>query len=253
MQIIGRGMIARSLAPYGELHPDTIAFAAGVSASAAADPENCRREEDLLAETLERVMSSGQRIVYFSGGGAVYGSVERPADELVECRPVSSYGHHQLACEHRVADSGVPFLIARLPNVVGSPANPSQLVPTLVNAVVGGRVLVQRGAIRDLIDSADVARVLSELLAAGRDRLTVNVATGHAVDIALIVNEICSILGVEVRREDGGEGEDQTLAVGLMHEVLGRDPFPDAFEYRNVLARHVPVLAETARRARAAG
>ena len=245
MEIIGRGMIARSLAPYRDLHRDSIAFATGVSASSAADPENCRREEALLSETLERARSRGRRIVYFSGGGAVYGAVERPADERVDCRPVSPYGHHQLACERRVAESGVPFVIARLPNVVGSPANPNQLVPTLVNAVISGRVVVQRAAIRDLIDSADVARLLSELLAAEHDRLTINVATGHAVDTSVIVDEICSILRVEVRREDGGQGEDQTLAVGLLHEVLGRDPFPDPFEYRNVLARHVPLLATT--------
>jgi hypothetical protein len=66
------------------------------------------------------------------------------------------------------------------------------------------------------------------------------------VDAGVIVDEICSILGTEARREDGGEGEDQTLAVRLLHEVLGRDPFPDPFEYRRVLARHVPLLAEEA-------
>ena len=248
MQIIGSGLIARSLAPYRELHADTIAFAAGVSATSRANSENCRREEALLTATLERARSGGRRIVYFSGAGAVYGSVERPADESADCQPRSPYGRHQLECEHRVAESGAAFVIVRLPNVVGSPANPAQLVPALVNAVISGRVVVQRGAIRDVIDGADVARLLSEVLAAGHDRLTINLATGRAVDTGVIVDEICSILGTEARREDGGEGEDQTLAVRLLHEVLGRDPFPDPFEYRRVLARYVPLLAEEATR-----
>jgi len=246
MQIIGRGLIARSLAPYRDLHADTIAFAAGVSASSRANSEDCRREEALLTETLERTRSGGRRIVYFSGAGAVYGSVKRPADESADCRPRSPYGRHQLECERRVAKSGAAFVIARLPNVVGSPANPAQLVPALVNAVISGSVVVQRGAMRDVIDSADVARLLSDVLAAGHDRLTINLATGHAVDIGVIVDEICSILGTEARWEDGGEGEDQRLAVRLLHEVIGTDPFPDPFEYRRVLARHVPLLAEQA-------
>jgi len=121
-------------------------------------------------------------------------------------------------------------------------------VPALVKAVIKGRVVVQQGALRDVIDSADMARLLSELLSAGHDRLTINVATGHAVEAGRIVDEICSILGVNAHREYRGEGEDQTLAVRFLHEVLGRNPFPDSSEYQEVLARHVPLLAEEARR-----
>jgi nucleoside-diphosphate-sugar epimerase len=248
MHIVGRGLIARSLAPYADTHADTIAFAAGVSSSSTADPETCGREERLLLATLGEASSTRRRVVYFSGGGAVYGSVVRPADETVECHPLSAYGRHQLRCERLVAESGVPYLIARLPNVVGYPANPNQLVPALVRAVIGGRVAIQHGAIRDLIDSADMAQLLSQLLAAGHDRLTINIATGHPVDAGVIVDQLCSILGVDVRRERGGEGEDQTLAVRSLHEILGTDPFPDPFEYKRVLARHVPSLAAEARR-----
>jgi NDP-hexose 4-ketoreductase len=248
MQIVGRGMIARSLGQYRVLHADTIAFAAGVSSSSSVDTDSCDREKRLLAATLDEARVTGRRVVYFSGGGALYGPVERPADERAECHPLSEYGRHQLRCERLVVESGVPYMIARLPNVVGTPANPAQLVPALVKAVVKGRVVVQQGALRDVIDSADMARLLSELLSAGHDRLTINVATGHAVEAGRIVDEICSILGVNARREYGGEGEDQALGVRLLHEVLGRNPFPDSSEYQEVLARHVPLLAEEARR-----
>jgi nucleoside-diphosphate-sugar epimerase len=246
VQIIGRGLIARSLAPYADAHPDTVAFAAGVASSSSANRETCGREEHVLMETLAAARASGQRILYFSGGGAVYGSVARPADELAECRPVSEYGHHQLRCERLVAESGLQYLIARLPNVVGAPANPTQLVPALVRAVLAGRVVIQRSAMRDIIDGADMARLVNELLRTGPDRLTINLATGHSVKAGAIVEEICSILGVDVRRDVGQDGEDQSLSVRRLHETLGRDPFPDTTEYRRVLARHVPILAEEA-------
>ena len=114
------------------------------------------------------------------GRGAIYGrraSLRREDDVLL---PETAYGRHQVDCEQAVTSSGVGYLIARIPNAVGHPQRAAQLVPALVQQVTAGRVAVNPGASRDLIDAADVAALVSGLLRAGARNVTVNVASGIA-------------------------------------------------------------------------
>jgi nucleoside-diphosphate-sugar epimerase len=246
MRILGRGLLARSFAPYADRHPSAVVFAQGVADSATTDEAAYAREIRTLEQALADARVAGGPLVYFSGGGALYGGID-PCAEDGPVRPTSAYGRHQLACEADIAGSGVPFLVLRLPNVVGSPANPGQLVPSLVRQSLDGRVRVQRRAERDLIDVADVAALAVELLDLGCRDTIVNVASGHSVPVLEVVDAIRGILRVTPTLDVRDAGAAQRFDTSRLRGLLGRDPFPDAGYYRDVLARHVPALAATLR------
>jgi nucleoside-diphosphate-sugar epimerase len=143
-----------------------------------------------------------------------------------------------------VVASQIPYLIVRLPNVVGSYGNPAQLVPNLVGQVLAGRVHVQRHATRDLVDAVDMARTVVELLERNTGRGIVNLASGHSVTVTSIVDEICTILEAVPVIVLSDSGERQCFDTSRIKEILGHDPFPDPTYYRAVLRRHVRQLAE---------
>src|SRR5688500_10406453 len=72
---------------------------------------------------LEAARAAGAGLGFTSTGGAIYGDVERPADEDAERRPLSAYGIAKLAAEayvegwNRIHGSG--HVVLRLANVYG--------------------------------------------------------------------------------------------------------------------------------------
>jgi nucleoside-diphosphate-sugar epimerase len=244
MEIIGRGLIAASLAPYAENHEGTIAFAAGVSNSACIDAEAYDRETRLLRETLDRAATLDARIVYFSGAGAIYGRSPSPAVEDGPLEPQTPYGRHQVAAEGVIHDSGVRHLVIRLPNVVGPSGHPHQLVPALVTQVLGGVVRVESRARRDLVGVDAMAAIVDELLTHVTEDTVVHVATGQPVGAEAIVAEIASILGRSpaIDRVDGGRV--QSFSTVRLAELLGHQPFPEPDSFRTTLQTYVPALAD---------
>ncbi len=243
MRIIGDGLIARSLGPFEDRHQDVVAFASGVSDSTSTSLRAFQRECSLLYEVLEQARQRHLRVVYFSGGGAIYGRWTTPAVEAGPLEPRSAYGRHQLLCEAIVRSAGVRYLIARLPNVVGPGGSRWQLIPALVRQVLDGRVQVQAGASRDLIDVEDMARVLSDLLQLRRARDIVNVASGSSVPVPRIVDEIARILSVEPEVVSRRRGEAQRFSTNHLSELLGCQPFEGRGDHRAILSRYVPGLA----------
>ena len=197
----------------------------------------------MLYGALEDARRHQQRLVYFSGGGAIYGRWAVPALETSPLEPRSAYGRHQLLCEAIIASAGIGYLIARLPNLVGEGANPGQLVPALVRQVIEGRVEVQAYATRDLIDALDLPTVIAALLDRASERDTVNVASGRSVPVPLLVDEIARILGAQPAVVTRPSGEAQQFSTSHMTSILGYDPF-EGRDFRAILARYVPGLAK---------
>lgn len=249
MRILGNGLIARSLRPVAHLHEDVIAFATGVPDSATASQAAFARECDMLYGALEDARRHRLRLVYFSGGGAIYGRWAVPAVETSPLEPRSAYGRHQLLCEAIIGSAGIGYLIARLPNVVGEDANPAQLVPALIRQVIQGRVEVQAHATRDLIDALDLATVIAALLDRAAERDTVNVASGRSVPVPLLVDQIARILGARPAVMTRPTGEAQRFSTAHLTAILGYDPF-EGRDFGAILARHVPGLAEPEANAR---
>jgi NDP-hexose 4-ketoreductase len=251
MRIIGGGLIARSLMHAPGAPDDAVVFASGVADSSCTDEAAFERECRLLAATIADAQSARETLVYFSGGGALYGTWDHPASEAGPAQPRTPYGHHQLACEEMITSGGSAYLILRLPNVVGPGANPTQLVPSLVGQVLDGRVMVQAQAGRDLIDVRDVARLVLELLGKDARKDLLNLATGHATPVPEIVAEITDILESRPIIDTIDTGVRQQFDTTALRRILGRDPFPDPDYYRTVLRQYVGDLAGELAHARA--
>jgi nucleoside-diphosphate-sugar epimerase len=243
MRIVGRGLIARSLEPYTTAEHATVAFATGVAASTCLDELQYQRELDLLQAVIRDAMRNGERVVYFSGGGAVYGNWSKPAREDDPPRPQTAYGRHQVTCETLLAESGVPYVILRLPNVVGPTANREQLLPSIVGQVLAGRVTVQSAAERDLIAAGDFARVASAVLQRVDSGAIVNVAAGSSVAVDMIVTAVMRELGVSARVTHVAGGTRQQFSIERLKGILGGDPFERPYPLDAILARCVPQIA----------
>ncbi len=198
MDIIGRGFLARNLAPIANRHPDVVVAAAGVSAPRSTAKDAFGREFALLDELVARCARTGEKLVFFSTASTgIYSRPGQPGSEEATVVPATPYGRHKHALEQVLAGSDIDYLTLRLGHVVGPDQPPHQLLPALAAQVRSGAVRLVPGARRDLIDVADVITIIDWLLAAGTSRTTVNVASGTAVPIEHIVEHIQRRLGLE--------------------------------------------------------
>jgi NDP-hexose 4-ketoreductase len=112
-----------------------------------------------------------------------------------------------------VEGAGSSYLIVRLPNVVGFGGNPCQLIPSLTAQVLSGRVTVQSGASRDIVDVDDVVGMAIKLLRArahevlAEDGCVVNVVSGISTPVEALVYRLAAGLGCRpvVDRRPGGD------------------------------------------------
>ncbi|MFF2143594.1 NAD-dependent epimerase/dehydratase family protein [Kitasatospora sp. NPDC058190] len=202
MEIIGRGFIARNLEPLATSHPDALILAAGVSSTAGTSVVEFRREAELLESALAKAIVDGRRLVFFStASSGVYGALGCGGREDEPVVPSTPYAAHKLRLEETVRRSGADHLILRLSHLVGEHQRGHQLIPALVAQIRAGVVQVRSGASRDLLDVADMVRILDVLLAAGVSRQVVNVASGHPVPIEAILDHLELALGLRATRE----------------------------------------------------
>jgi len=212
VEIQGTGLMARAFAAVKVRNNTVTVFAKGVADSTTTAMAEFEREHRELEQAIGACLAGRRTLVYLSGGGAIYGrreSVRREDDALT---PDTLYGRHQLTCEEAILASGVDHLIARIPNAVGHPQRPAQLVPSLVRQVQSGRVSLHMGASRDLIDAADVARLVVALLKAGARNQPVNVASGISTHVDDLVAHI-----------------ERLLDTTAEHVVLDAEPDPQRF------------------------
>lgn len=197
-------------------------FAKGVSDSSCRDPQQFRRELDELRRALADCSSQGSSLVYLSSGGAVYGRTDAVRSEEVTPVPASPYGIHKLDCERLVRQSGVPYLVLRIPNVVGPGGNPHQLVPALVRQALAGRVTLLAGAYRDLIDVVDVVDLTLGLLERGVHNEVVNVASGASIAVGELFACIETAVKRTVEIEWRAGGDRQRFSVAKLARLTSR-------------------------------
>jgi NDP-hexose 4-ketoreductase len=243
MEIIGTGFIARSLAPVAAGRRDVVVLAAGVSAARTVAQADFDREAELLYLVMDRCQQQGRRLVFFSTASAgMYSVPGQSGRESGPVRPATAYGRHKLALEAVLAASSLSYLVLRLGHVVGRRQPPHQLLPALVGQVLSGRVSVHRGARRDLIDIADVVRIVDRLLGTTADREVVNVATGTPVAVEKIIDRIESALGRCARRDYTDVPPAPPVSTAKLRElvpsVVAMGFGPD-YPMR-VLERHIP-------------
>lgn len=231
MQITGQGMVARSLQPYAQNFPDVVAFAGGVANSTLTDDKAYEREKSLLQDQLEQCRASDKRLIYFSSGGAIYGSTSLIRDEDTVTQPLTRYGQHKLTCENLIRDSGSRYLIVRLANLVGPRQNSAQLIPVLAQQIKTGHVNIQTHATRDIMDVDDFASILIKLLAVIPDNELMILASGLSVPVMQLVDTIQETLGLSAIIEKIDSGEPQQFSIAKLHQYLPEVSFqPDYYQ-----------------------
>ncbi len=191
MEIVGRGFIAKNLAPIAAYHPHILMLAAGVSRTTATSKGEFARERALLLHAIRRARREGRMVVFLStASSGVYGSAALPGREDTPIRPNGPYATHKIELEHLLQDSGIAHLVLRVSHLVGRHQRPWQLLPSLVSQVESGRVRIRRGARRDLLEVGDMVRITDALLRCGVRDEVVNIASGVSVPIERIVEHI---------------------------------------------------------------
>lgn len=139
-----------------------------------------------------------------TGTIAEYGQALLPFAESRRARPTTPYGVGMLAatdCVEALAPTlSFPVVTARLALVYGPGQDPAFLVPGLVDACVSGRrmMLARPGDQRDLLYIDDViAAVLRVAENAGPDCTIVNVASGTAVSVLSIAQQVVALTGCD--------------------------------------------------------
>ncbi|MEU6291356.1 NAD-dependent epimerase/dehydratase family protein [Streptomyces sp. NPDC046988] len=244
MEIIGSGFLSRHLRALAHRHPHAVALAAGVSRVGLSDEEVFAREARLVVDVARRCRETGRTLVFFSTASAgVYSGPGCSGRE--DCpHPASPYGHHKLAMERLVRESGCSWLILRLSHLVGRHQASHQLVPAMVRQVESGTARIFVHTRRDLLDIRHFMHIIDALLASGVAGDTINVASGTAVPMDDITTHIADLLGRRPDREYVELGSDHQVSVRKLHDLLPDIGSELQYEdYRALLDRYVPHYA----------
>ena len=168
------------------------------------------------------------KLIYFSSGGAVYGTgggtgggrgANRvPFHEDQACHPTCSYGVQKLAAEHYLriaADQGhLSSVILRVGNAFGTllPQHRMQgLIGVALNNVLHGRPIRIFGDpdnIRDYVHLSDVSDLALRVMASDQPFLVLNVGSGKGSSVREVLRavEACSPSPVEIHYDaDSGK------------------------------------------------
>lgn len=195
----------------------------------------------------------GQRLVYASSGGTVYGVAEqqRPLLETDPTEPIASYGVSKLTIEKYIRlfgyNYGVPHVILRLANPYGesqSVGRPQGAVGVFLHKALHGEEICIWGdgsVVRDYIYEADVASAAVAVLAAEHLSGVYNLGSGIGTNLNQLLAAIrevsglscrvtydpsrkfdvpCNILDINKIKQDSGWSPRFTLTDGLRQMLL---------------------------------
>ena len=188
---------------------------------------------------LKMAAELGQRIVFVSSGGAIYGrSRQIPTPETAPLEPLSSYGISNLVIEKYLALHGylnqLDFRVLRVTNAFG-PFQLAHKKQGIIAALIGGALRDERvviwgdgSVVRDFIFVDDI---LDALEAAARDRSDqriFNIGSGQGRTIRETISAIEQLLDrkLNVDWQDGRPADVPVSVVSIdrAREVLGWSP-----------------------------
>jgi len=227
--VVGNGLLANTFKSYSD-NEDVIIFASGVSNSGCVDPEQFKRESNLVA----KYKTSKKLFVYFSTS-----SIEDPFLKG------SLYIKHKLEIEFYVKDNFKRYLIVRLPNVVGKTKNPNTLINFVYNCVQREeKINIQLKASRYLIDVADIFFYLYKLIVNEPElNKTVNLIIAEKLPMLQIVESFEEHLGKNIEKEIlPNAGGDYLLEVDNIFNKYGISDLVNGKEYLdNLIDKYYPV------------
>ncbi len=218
--VIGSGLIARAFDPHARALSETCVYAAGVSNSSCQDAREFQRERERLGAALVAA-SAGSLFVYFSTC-----SIDDPAARE------TAYVRHKVAMETMVRQRG-RHLVVRLPQLAGSTPNPHTLLNHLYARIVRSeRFAIWAGAIRNIIDVHDAARIVMDLVVSERvSGETLNVANKRGYGILEIVGTMERVLGQQAIFDIIDRGGGYAIDIDRIQAALQRCgiAFPDDY------------------------
>ena len=194
--------IREDLTPlFEEIRPDTVfhlAAQADVGTSTKKPVYDAEVNVIGTIRLLEAARAVGARMVFSSTGGALYGEVERAADERHAKDPLSPYGTAKLAAEHYLETwnrlHGTSHVTVRFANVYGARQDSSLeggVVAIFLERMARGEetlIFGDGGHVRDYVYVGDVARAM--LAALGAEGGAFNVGTGRGTTVSEL-HELC--------------------------------------------------------------
>ncbi len=188
--IVGNGLIAKAINSCDR--EDVILFASGVSNSVSPKDHDFRREEQLIREHL----NNNKCFVYFSTISIYDESISR-----------NSYIGHKLKMEQLIQQSNCPYLILRLPNIIGSAGNPNTLYPYFKGCLENNeKVTIKRDAHRYLLTTHQLCKMLNQVLMSKERDATINCVIEKPYKVVDIYKSIATVLKLKPNFEliDGG-------------------------------------------------
>jgi len=208
--VVGNGMIANVFKSY-KLSSDVVIFASGVSNSLETDQSQFQREYNLLKKI--RYKNPDKLLVYFSTC-----SISDPD------RANTAYVNHKVNIESELASWQLPYLILRLPVVIGR-TNLAKTFPFfLYDRIKSGESFnIWQYAVRYPIDIDDMLKISIHLISQSTmQNQTVNIAF-RSYPVLDIVHEMETILGQIANMMLIDQGcfydIDRTLALCLASEL----------------------------------
>lgn len=191
-----------------------IIHAASISTpgSSAAQPQldgNLRTTLSLL-EALQEF--SGNRLVYISSGGTLYGDSGQPMPEDAPLRPRSYHGAGKIAAESFIRAWAAQYagtaIVLRPSNIYGPgqrPGNGFGVVPTAFRCALHSTpfsILGDSRSLRDYLFIDDFVSLCSAALSADADEGThaYNAASGRTVDLLDLLDRIDAVTGRPLQR-----------------------------------------------------
>lgn len=206
--------------------PEAIFHLAGSATGGQAELEQLN--VGLAASLMQALRETGQRPVLIIAGSATeYGAAivdSVPISETSECAPIGAYGQTKLA-QTRAAlafgdATGTPVLVARIFNPIGAGIPPHLALGAFaaqIASVNGSNGTLRTGNIdveRDFIDVEHVATLLHNLALKPEARGIINICSGEAVRLRLLVDELISVSGKSIDIEiDPSRVRPQELCV----------------------------------------
>lgn len=192
-----------------------IVHAASISTpgSSAAQPQldgNLRTTLGLL-EALQEF--PGNRLLYISSGGTLYGDSHHPICEDAPLRPRSYHAAGKIAAESFIRAWAAQYagtaVILRPSNVYGPGQQPGSgfgVVPTAMRCALEGKpffILGDGSALRDYLYVDDFIAICSAALSAALNpgAYIYNASSGEAVKLLSLLDQIDAVTGRPVRRE----------------------------------------------------
>jgi nucleoside-diphosphate-sugar epimerase len=234
-------MLAKAFRAF-EGSDEILIFASGTADSLETRPSEFLREEELLARTRDRCPDS--LLVYMSSC-----SLADPD------RGETPYVQHKRRMEQLLERDGRPYLILRLPVVIGN-SNLAKTLPFFIRDQILGRreLAVWTGAVRYPIDIDDAVRIAAAVIADPALR-------NRRVDIALrpygvpsIVRAMERVLGRSTVKRDIARGSAYALDLEVARRVAGALGIaPDEGYLGRVLAKYFAPEASSAAAAEGQG